>query len=62
MTRSRVYGILAGYEDQNDHDALRSDAVFKLIAALESKIASRNGVVAELMEEVLRLRDNGSHA
>ena len=32
MTRSRVYGILAGYEDQNDHDALRGDAVFKLIA------------------------------
>jgi len=32
MTRSRVYGILAGYEDQNDHDALRSDAVFKLVA------------------------------
>jgi hypothetical protein len=32
MLRSRVYGILAGYEDQNDHDALRSDAVFKLIA------------------------------
>jgi hypothetical protein len=25
-------GILAGYEDQNDHDALRSDAVFKLLA------------------------------
>ena len=32
LTRSRVYGILAGYEDQNDHDALRKDAVFKLIA------------------------------
>ncbi len=32
MTRSRGYGILAGYEDQNDHDALRGDAVFKLIA------------------------------
>lgn len=32
MTRSRVYGILAGYEDQNDHDALRSDPIFKLIA------------------------------
>ncbi len=32
MTRMRVYGILAGYEDQNDHDALRHDAVFKLIA------------------------------
>lgn len=32
MVRSRVYGILADYEDQNDHDALRSDPVFKLIA------------------------------
>ena len=32
MVRSRLFGILAGYEDQNDHDALRSDAVFKLIA------------------------------
>jgi hypothetical protein len=31
MVRSRVYGILAGYEDQNDHDALRGDAVFKLL-------------------------------
>ena len=32
MVRSRGFGILAGYEDQNDHDALRSDAVFKLLA------------------------------
>src|SRR5215212_601546 len=32
MVRSRVYGILAGYEDQNDHDTLRTDPVFKLIA------------------------------
>jgi Transposase DDE domain group 1 len=32
MTRSRIYGILADYEDQNDHDVLRSDPVFKLIA------------------------------
>ena len=32
MTRSRIYGILAGYEDQNDHDGLRYDPVFKLIA------------------------------
>jgi Transposase DDE domain group 1 len=32
MTRARVYGILAGYEDQNDHDLLRTDPVFKLIA------------------------------
>jgi hypothetical protein len=32
MVRSRVYGILAGYADQNDHDTLRTDPVFKLIA------------------------------
>jgi hypothetical protein len=32
MVRSRVYGILAGDEDQNDHDTLRADPVFKLIA------------------------------
>lgn len=32
MTRSRIYGILADYEDQNDRDVLRSDPVFKLIA------------------------------
>ena len=32
MVRSRVFGILAGYEDQNDHDVLRSDAIFKLLA------------------------------
>lgn len=25
IVRSRVFGIIAGYEDQNDHDALRSD-------------------------------------
>ena len=31
MTRSRIYGILADYPDQNDHDVLRSDPVFKLI-------------------------------
>ncbi len=31
MVRQRIYGILADYEDQNDHDALRSDPVFKLI-------------------------------
>ena len=31
MTRARIYGILADYVDQNDHDVLRSDPVFKLI-------------------------------
>jgi Transposase DDE domain group 1 len=32
MVRQRIYGILAAYEDQNDHDTLRSDPIFKLIA------------------------------
>ena len=32
MVRSRVFGILADYEDQNDHDTLRADPVFKLVA------------------------------
>lgn len=31
MVRMRVYGILADYADQNDHDVLRSDPVFKLL-------------------------------
>jgi hypothetical protein len=44
MVRSRVYGILAGYEDQNDHDTLRADPVFKLVADRspnESDLASQ---------------------
>lgn len=32
VLRQRIFGIIAGYEDQNDHDTLRSDPVFKLIA------------------------------
>jgi Transposase DDE domain group 1 len=32
MVRQRIYGILADYEDQNDHDTLRSDPIFKMIA------------------------------
>jgi hypothetical protein len=31
MTRSRIFGILADYADQNDHDVLRSDPIFKLL-------------------------------
>ncbi len=32
MVRMRIYGILAGYADQNDHDVLRYDPLFKLLA------------------------------
>jgi hypothetical protein len=32
MLRQRIYGILGGYQDCNDHDTLRDDPVFKLVA------------------------------
>lgn len=32
MVRQRLFGILAGYEDCNDHDTLRDEPVFKMIA------------------------------
>jgi hypothetical protein len=32
MVRQRVFGIIAGYEDCNDHDQLRDEPVFKMIA------------------------------
>ena len=32
MVRQRIYGILAGYEDCNDHDTLRGDPVFKMVS------------------------------
>jgi hypothetical protein len=44
MVLSRVYGILAGYEDQNDPDTLRHDPVFTLVADRspnESDLASQ---------------------
>ena len=32
MVCMRVFGILADYPDQNDHDVLRSDPIFKVVA------------------------------
>jgi hypothetical protein len=32
MLRQRLFGIIAGHEDRNDHDTLRDDPVFKLVA------------------------------
>ena len=39
MVRMRIFGILADYPDQNDHDVLRSDPVFKLIAGRSPEAA-----------------------
>ena len=35
MTRQRIFGIIVDLEDQDDHDTLRTDPVFKLLAGLE---------------------------
>lgn len=32
MVRQRIFGLLAGYEDGNDHDTLRGDPLFKLVS------------------------------
>lgn len=39
MVRARVYGLLADYEDQNDHDTLRHDPIFKIIAGRSPEAA-----------------------
>jgi len=64
MTRSRVLGILAGYEDQNDHAALRHDPVFKLIAGrmpADAPLASQPTLSrfenAVSVRDLFRLRD-----
>lgn len=64
MVRQRVFGIIAGYEDQNDHDTLRSDGLFKLVAGRlpdDDDLASQptlsrmeNSVTAS---DLLRLQD-----
>ncbi len=44
MVRMRVFGILAGSEDQNDHDTLRTDPVFKLLAGRSPTDADPRGL------------------
>ncbi len=31
LLKQRIYGLLCGYEDLNDHDDLRNDSIFKLL-------------------------------
>lgn len=46
LLEQRIYGLACGYEDLNDHDRLRQDAVFQLLIGklpeLEPKLAGRN--------------------
>jgi Transposase DDE domain group 1 len=58
MSRSRIYGILAGYADQNDHDQLRYDPVFKLLAGRRPR---RSLVPSESLQHEARRR-NASQA
>jgi hypothetical protein len=63
MLRARLYGILAGYEDQNDHDLLRTDPVFQLVAgrspgdALASQPTLSRFENAVSIKSLKRLRD-----
>lgn len=44
MVRMRIFGIMADYPDQNDHDVLRTDPAFQLIAGespAENALASQ---------------------
>lgn len=70
MLRQRTYGVLADYEDCNDHDTLRHEPVFKLIAGRNidgDPLASQptlsrfeNGVtVPELFRMIGFLADTG---
>jgi hypothetical protein len=57
IVRSHVYGILAGYQYQNDHDTLRADHVFKLVAdrsPLYSDLASQPTLTANWVSAGVR--------
>jgi len=40
LLRQRIFGIAAGYEDLNDHDSLRHDTLFQVIAGRDDRLAS----------------------
>ena len=39
MLRQRIYGIISGNEDLNDHDDLRRDEVFTILAGRGNDLA-----------------------
>ena len=39
MLRQRIYGIISGNEDLNDHDDLRRDEVFKILVGKGDDLA-----------------------
>jgi hypothetical protein len=64
MVRMRIFGILADYPDQNDHEVLRTDPAFQLIAGRspeQAPLASQSTLSrfenAITIESLHRLRD-----
>ena len=62
MTRARIYGILADYADQNGHDVLRSDPIFKWLCGraitcaendLVLMVCLLHGIAATLVHRLL---------
>lgn len=63
MLQQRLYGILADYEDCNDHDDLRNDPIFKMIAGRlpeDNALASQptlsrfeNGITPAMLQRML---------
>lgn len=39
ILRQRIFGLAAGYEDLNDHDALRKDIAFQTVVSKEQELA-----------------------
>ena len=44
MIRQRVYGILCGNEDLNDHDLLRDDELFQAVAGKDCQATIKNSL------------------
>ena len=42
LVAQRVYGIICGYEDLNDHDQVRHDPIFSALVGKEEVLASRS--------------------
>ena len=48
MMRQRIYGIISGNEDLNDHDDLRRDKVFKILVGRGDDLAGSSTVMVVL--------------
>ena len=47
LIAQRIYGLALGYEDLNDHDALRGDPLLALLTIRRAKTDCENGIEAK---------------